>query len=213
MTQIQSLTVETRKDLGTGSARAVRRTGRIPAIIYGGDSVPESVTVDIRDATKALYQEGFLSQLIELDIAGNKIQVLPRGVQVHPVSDAPIHMDFQRVTKECKVKVAIPIHYINEDKAPGLKRGGILNIVTHEITAECDADKIPKFITIDLAGMALGESVHLDKVVMPAGLSPLKLDAKATLATIVAPSVLKSKDAEESEEAETTAAAEEKKAK
>ena len=194
-TMLETCLVEKRETTGTGSARALRRKGRIPAIIYGGNDTPETVTVDVRYASKALYQEGFLARLIDLEMDGKKICVLPRGIQVHPVSDIPIHMDFQKITKDCQVRVSIPVHYINTEKSPGLKRGGILNIVLHELSCQCLAQDIPKFITIDLEGLTVGESIHFNQVNLPQGATPINLDPNTTLATIVAPSGLKSKDA------------------
>ncbi len=200
---ISAMAAQRRERLGTGASREVRRQAMVPGTVYGAGKDPESVAIDARDALKALHQEGFLARVIDLDVEGKVTKVLPRGIQAHPVTDQPMHVDFQRVEKGVSVKVAVPVHYINDMKSPGLKRGGVLNIVVHELLCKCDPANIPPYIEIDLDGAPLNKTFHLNEVDLPEGLAPVKLSETATLATIVAPSSVKSQNAaEEAEEGE-----------
>lgn len=169
------------------TARAERRAGRIPAIIYGGEGTAESITVDANAFRKLLGQAGIMRQLIALDVDGKTNDVLARDIQFHPVSEAPQHIDFLRVSKTSTVAVMIAVQFINEGDSPGLKSGGVLNIVRHEVELNCPATQIPEQITIDLTGYNIGDSIHISDVTLPEGVEPTITDRDFTIATVAAP--------------------------
>ena len=171
------------------TARAERRAGRIPAIIYGGEGTTESITVDANAFRKLLGQAGIMRQLIALDVDGKTNDVLARDIQFHPVSETPQHIDFLRVSKTSTVAVMIAVQFINEGDSPGLKSGGVLNIVRHEIELNCPATQIPEQITIDLTGYNIGDSIHISAVTLPEGVEPTITDRDFTIATIAAPTI------------------------
>jgi len=188
MTTHATIPAKARAGTGTGSARAVRREGNIPGIVYGGkgDSMP--ISIALRDMYKH-YQTGrFTSTLFTLDLGGEKLRVIPREVQVDPVSELPIHADFQRLVAGARIRLFIPVHFNNHGDSPGLKRGGVLNIVRHEIEFVCPSEGIPQFIEADLAGMDIGDSLHISKIKLPAGLVPVIRSRDFTVATVAAPS-------------------------
>ena len=170
---------------GTGGARAIRREGRIPGIVYGGSDEPLNITLETKEVSKQIQTGHFQSTVYMLDMDGTKIRAIPRDVQVDPVRDFPIHVDFLRLAKNAMIDVDVPVHFLNEGAAPGLKRGGVLNIVRHEISLNCPADSIPESIEIDLSGMEIGDSIHISSVALPEGAEPTIADRDFTVATIV----------------------------
>ena len=178
------LKAEAREQVGKGSARAVRREGKIPAVIYGDKQPPLAIALPYKDIFYKIHGGGFLTTLATIDVDGKKIQVLPKDYQLDPVKDFPMHVDFLRVSADTVVTVAVPVHFINEETSPGLKRGGALNVVRHEVEFLCPANAIPESITVDLDGLEIGVSVHISHVKLPAGVKPVIQDRDFTIATI-----------------------------
>ena len=200
MSQSYELKAEARDRVGKGSARELRRNGKVPAVIYGDKQPPLAIALSYKDVYYKIHGGGFLTTVATIDVDGKKIQVLPKEYQLDPVRDFPVHVDFLRVGANTLVTVQIPVHFINEEKSPGLKRGGVLNVVRHEIEANVPANAIPDFIEVDLASADLGHSIHVSAVALPKNVKPTITDRDFTIATIAAPAGLKS---EESEAAET----------
>ncbi|MDR3514628.1 MAG: 50S ribosomal protein L25/general stress protein Ctc [Azospirillaceae bacterium] len=205
MTKVINLTAETRERAGKGTARATRRTGRIPAVIYGNKEKPLMISLEERGFNKVLHAPGFFTHLFDITVDGAAHRVLPRDVQFHPVSDAPLHVDFLRISSETLITVEIPVHFVNELQSPGLKRGGVLNIIHHTIQVECRADAIPEQIEIDVTGFEVGHSIHISSVKLPEGVTPVD-EHDFAIATISAPSGLRSEEAAETPAATTTTA-------
>ncbi len=185
---------------GTGGARAVRVSGMVPGIVYGNNKDPEMISMDPKALMTECLQPGFFSRLYSVSIDGKEQEVLAKAVQFHPVTDRPIHVDFMRISKGAKVHVFVPIVFVNEDKAPGIKRGGVLNIVHHNLELICPAQSIPEKLTVDLTGRDINQTIHLESLDLPDGVVAAHPDRDNTIATIVAPTVM-----EEAAE-ETTAA-------
>ncbi len=181
------LKAEARERVGKGSARELRRNGLIPAVIYGDKQAPISITLNTNEVTKRIHAGGFMTTIATIDVAGKKIKVLPKDYQLDPVRDFTMHVDFLRVSGNTQVTVEIPVHFVNDEKSPGLKAGGVLNIVRHEVEVHCPADAIPEAFTIDLSGHKIGDSIHISHVVLPKGVTPVIADRDFTIATIVAP--------------------------
>ncbi|MBO6718766.1 MAG: 50S ribosomal protein L25/general stress protein Ctc [Rhizobiaceae bacterium] len=198
------LKAEARDRVGKGSARALRRNGMIPAVIYGDSKPPLAISLPYKDVHLKLHAGGFMTTLATIDVGGEKIQVLPRDYQLDPVRDFTMHVDFLRIGKDSIVTVNIPVHFINEEKSPGIKRGGVLNIVRHEVEFTVPATAIPEYITVDLDGLDIGDGVHISAVTLPEGMKPTITDRDFTIATVAAPASLKSEEEEaaEAEEAE-----------
>jgi large subunit ribosomal protein L25 len=173
-----------RQSSGKGGARQVRRDGRIPGILYGGREEPQNIALDSKTISKQIQTGHFQSTIFTLDVEGTKTRVIPRGVQLDPIRDFPIHVDFMRLAKDALVTVEVPVHFLNEAASPGLKRGGVLNVVRHDIPVRCPADNIPDHFDVDLTGLEIGDSVHISAVAMPAGVSPTITDRDFTVATI-----------------------------
>lgn len=169
---------------GKGAARAVRREGRIPAVIYGDKKDPESISLDENELWKIVTKGKFLSSVFSVDIDGRKLRVLPRDVQVDPVKDRPVHVDFQRVAADGMIRVRVPVKFINELLSPGLKRGGVLNIVRHDVEVICPADAIPAAFEFNLEGLEIGKSIHISAVTMPPGVRPTITNRDFTVATV-----------------------------
>lgn len=189
-----TLTAETRERAGKGASRELRRNGRVPAVVYGGNEDPLMIHVEEKLLMKQLMTGVFLNSVVMIEVGGKTLRTLPKDVAFHPVKDRPIHADFLRVSKDTKVQVGVPVLFVNEEKSPGLKRGGVLNVVRHELELICEADKIPDDITIDVTGFDVGESIHISHVTLPKGVESAITDRDFTIATIVAPSALKSSD-------------------
>jgi large subunit ribosomal protein L25 len=196
------LKAETRDRVGKGSARAIRRNGKIPAVIYGDNQPPLPITLSYKDVYQRIHGGGFLTTIATIDVDGRKIQVLPKDFQLDPVRDFPMHVDFLRVSKGTVVSVLVPVHFVNQEKSPGLKRGGVLNVVRHEVEFTCPADAIPEFITVDLTGLDIGDSVHISHVTLPANVRPVIQDRDFTIATIASSSGMKAETAQTEVEAE-----------
>ncbi|MDR3473813.1 MAG: 50S ribosomal protein L25/general stress protein Ctc [Devosia sp.] len=210
MADAYELKAQARAGVGKGAARALRRQGLVPAVIYGDKKPPVGVAIAYKDAHKRIYAGGFLSHVITLDVDGEKHQVIPRDYQLDPVKDFPIHVDFLRVGAGTKLTVEVHVTFINELASPGIKRGGVLNIVRHTVELSCPADAIPDHLTVDLTGREVGDSIHIGHVILPAGVTPTT-DRDFTIATIVAPSGLRSEEAEAGPAAEAAAPAAEAK--
>jgi len=215
MTKVISLSAETRQDAGKGQARTLRRAGRIPAIIYGQKQEAASISLNYRELGREYFKGSFFSRLCDLTVDGQTIRVLPYDVQLDPVTDFPIHADFLRVGADSQVKVNVPVHFINEEDAPGLKRGGMLAIVRHEVEVVCRAADIPEYLEADLTGLAIGDSIHISNIGLPAGVAPAISDRDFTVASITGIAVEIEEEeeeeaaAEEGEEAEETEEGEE----
>ncbi len=194
MSDTLHLPAETRERAGKGASRALRREGRIPAVIYGGNQDPVAIHVEEKELRRQLGTGHFFNSIVELTVGGETLRTLPKDVAFHPVSERPLHADFLRVAANAKVEVLVPVIFINEAKSPGLKKGGVLNIVRHELDLICDADKIPDDIAVDVSGADVGDSIHISSVTLPAGSASAITDRDFTIATIVAPSALKSSE-------------------
>jgi len=207
MSETIQMSATKRDRAGKGSARAARRSGLIPAVIYGGKTAPETININDNSFRKLMSQPGIMSHVIALDVEGKKTNVLPRDIQFHPVTDAPLHVDFLRITASSTVMVMVPVVFTNEDASPGLKGGGVLNIVRHEIEMSCSATSIPESLTVDLTGTEIGDSVHISAVSLPENTQPTITDRDFTIATIAAPTV--EVEVEETVEEETAGESEE----
>ena len=194
MSETLHLSAETRERAGKGASRALRREGRTPAVIYGGNQDPIAIHVEEKELRRQLGTGHFFNSIVELTVGGETLRTLPKDVAFHPVSERPLHADFLRVAANAKVEVLVPVIFINEAKSPGLKKGGVLNIVRHELDLICDADKIPDDIAVDVSGADVGDSIHISSVTLPAGSASAITDRDFTIATIVAPSALKSSE-------------------
>ena len=194
MANATELSAQARDRVGKGAARALRREGLIPAVIYGDSKPPVTVSISYKDANQRIYAGGFLSHVITLDVGGEKHRVIPRDYQLDPVRDFPVHVDFLRVGANTRLNVQVHVDFINQEQSPGLKRGGVLNIVHHTVDLTCPAEQIPEHIVVDLAGLDIGDSVHISAIVLPEGVTSHSHEDDLTIATIVAPSALKSED-------------------
>ncbi len=200
MPEITTLSAERRARAGKGAARATRRMGRVPGIIYGGSQDPVLISLEPRGLSRALAKRGFLAMLVDVRMDGAVERTLPRQVQYHPVTDKPLHVDFMRVGADTRVTVTVPVVFINHELSIGLRRGGILNIVRHGVELSCQVDSIPEELVVDLNGLDIGDSVHVSAVSIPSGSRPTITDRDFTIASIGAPSAVR-------EEAATAAAA------
>ncbi|PDS46621.1 50S ribosomal protein L25/general stress protein Ctc [Rhizobium anhuiense] len=180
------LKAEARERVGKGSARELRRNGLIPAVIYGDKQAPISIALNTNEVTKRIHAGGFMTTVATIEVDGKKYKVLPKDYQLDPVRDFTMHVDFLRVSGNTQVTVEIPVHFINEAKSPGIKVGGVLNIVRHEVEVHCPADAIPEFFNVDLNGKKIGDSIHISEVTLPKGVTPV-IDRDFTIATIIAP--------------------------
>ncbi len=199
MAELTELKATAREGTGKLANRALRAQKMVPGVVYGGETGPANVALEYRSVFQH-YQTGhFLSTVYLLDVDGKKERVIPRDVQVDPVRDFPIHVDFMRVSRTSRIDVEVPVQFINEEASPGLKRGGVLNIVRHAIEFTCPADAIPEKITVDLTGLDIGDSIHISAVTLPAGITPT-IDRDFTIATIAGAAAMRS-------ETETEAAA------
>lgn len=180
------LKAEARERVGKGSARELRRNGLIPAVIYGDKQAPIAIALNTNEVTKRIHAGGFMTTVATIEVGGKKYKVLPKDYQLDPVRDFTMHVDFLRVSGNTQVSVEIPVHFVNEAKSPGIKVGGVLNIVRHEVEVYCPADAIPEFFNVDLSGKKIGDSIHISEVTLPKGVTPV-IDRDFTIATIIAP--------------------------
>ena len=191
MAEVKTLAAAVRSGSGKGAARSVRREGRTPAVIYGGGDAPETITLDYKELNKLIYAGHFLTTIFDIDINGRKERVLPRDYQLDVVRDTPLHVDFLRLRPGSSLRVDVPVHFINQDICPGIKKGGALNIVLHSVEMRVPADAIPDAITIDLSKAEINESLHLSSVALPDGCKPLvRTKGEVTVATITPPAVV-----------------------
>lgn len=198
MSDTHTLPAETRERAGKGASRALRREGRVPAVVYGGNAEPLAIHVEEKELRRQLGTGHFFNSVVEIVVGGQTVRTLPKDVAFHPVSDRPLHADFLRVSKDAKVHVEVPVIFVNEAASPGLKRGAVLNIVRHELELVCDADKIPDDIAIDVTGLDVGDSIHISHIKLPAGSASAITDRDFTIATIVAPSGMRSEEGDNS---------------
>lgn len=199
MSEVLNLVAERRERAGKGAARAARRAGRIPGVIYGAKKDPVMINLDPKALNKELNKAGFFATLFDVEIDGKKERALPRDVQYDPVTDRAIHIDLLRVSAATAVTVNVPVSFINEEQSPGLTKGGVLNVVRYEIELNCRADAIPQELELDLSSLDLGDSAHFSMITLPDGVEPTITDRDFTVATIAAPSAVKSEAAEAAE--------------
>jgi large subunit ribosomal protein L25 len=202
MSEQLTLSAEARDRAGKGASRALRREGRVPAVIYGNNEDPQMVHVEEKILNKLLGTGHFFNSVVMVEVGGKAVRTLPKDVAFHPVSDRPLHADFLRVSEHASVHVNVPVLFINEEQSPGIKRGGVLNVVLHELELICDAAEIPDDITVDLAGYDVGDTVHLSNITLPGSTKAAAADPELTIATIVAPSALKSQEGDNEAAAE-----------
>ncbi len=196
------LSAEIKERAGKGAARATRREGKVPAVIYGDKKAPVMVALPAKEVVRLIHQPGFFSHIMKIDAGGKKHQVLARDVQLHPVKDHPIHIDFLRVSESSEITVNVPVHFTDEEQSPGLERGGVLNVVRYEVEVVCKAGSIPESLTASLAGLDIGDSLHISAFALPDGVRPTIDDRDFTVATIAAPSAVKAEAAEAQAEEE-----------
>lgn len=190
MSEISAIAAELRDRAGKGAARATRREGKVPGVIYGGKSAPVMISLDPRAIWAELRKPGFKTRLFDVDMgAAGKERCLARDIHFHPVTDAPQHIDFMRVAADAVVHVKVPVHVANADKSPGVKRGGVVTVELHEIEVTCAPDSIPHEIIIDLTGLDIGASVHVNQLALPAGVTAYHMVAQGTVILISPPTV------------------------
>ena len=207
MSDALTLPAELRERAGKGASRELRRNGRVPAVIYGGKEEPTSIHIEERELRRQLNTGHFMNSILMVDVGGKAIRTIPKDVALHPVTDRPLHVDFLRLSKDSKIQVAVPVVFANEEASPGLKKGGVLNVVRHELELVCESDKIPDQIEIDVTGLEVGDAIHISHVTLPEGSESAITDRDFTIATIVAPSALKQSEAAAGDEAEGDAEA------
>ena len=197
-----------REPRGKGGARALRREGRTPAIVYGGGGEPLSVSLDYNVMERELGRRGFFARLYDLRVNGDVIRVLPRDVQIDPITDAPLHIDFIRYVAGAMLAVSVEVRFEGHEECEGLKRGGVLNIVRHEVELMCPLEAIPEFLVADISECEIGDSIHISHIKLPEGVTPTISDRDFTVATLAAPTVIVEEEAEEGEEGEEVEGAE-----
>jgi large subunit ribosomal protein L25 len=191
MPAVESIRAESRDRAGKGAARATRRAGRVPAVIYGDKKEPTLISLDPKELDRLVHKKAFFATLLDVELSGAKHRVLPRDVHFDPIFDKVLHADFQRVNKDAKIHVNVPVVVKNEHASPGIKRGGVLNLVRHEIEFLCDPDNIPQQVVVDITGLDIGGSIHISSVELPKGATPTSREANFTIVSIGAPSGLK----------------------
>ena len=191
MADITVLTATAREKVGKGSAREARRQGNTPAVIYGDNKTPIPIVVEQKILVRHLHAGGFFNTLFDVDINGELNRVLPRDVQLHPVTDVPEHVDFLRVSASTKISVEVPVEFIGEDVSPGIRGGGILNVVRYTVEVSCTPDLIPTNLVINLSASEIGDSLHISAVDLPEGVTATISNRDFTIATIVAPTVVR----------------------
>jgi len=189
MAQPHQLDAEIRERAGKGAARATRRAGRVPAVIYGNKQEPVLISVDPVDLMKELQQPGFFSHVYEIAVGGETYKVLARDLQTHPINDLPTHVDFMRFSKKTRLAVDVYVEFINEEECPGLKEGGVLNVVRHDVELRCSPDAIPESLEADLSGLEIGDTLHISAIKLPEGAELTITDRDFTVATIAAPTI------------------------
>jgi large subunit ribosomal protein L25 len=195
-----TLSAEAREGVGKGASRALRNSGRVPAVVYGNKEDAAPIHVEEKALMKALHTGHFFNSVVMIEIGGKEVRTLPKDVAFHPVSDRPIHADFLRIGEHTTVHVEVPVHFTDEALSPGMKRGAVLNVVRHELELVCDAALIPDDIEISLKGLEIGDSIHISHVNLPNGSVSAITDRDFTIATLVAPSGLKSAEGDTTKE-------------
>ncbi len=211
MAQAHPLNAELRERAGKGAARAVRREGRVPGVIYGNKQEPVLISLDPVDLMKEYQNAGFFSHVYEIAVGGEKYKVLARDMQTHPINDLPIHVDFMRFSAKTRLAVNVNVEFVNEEQSPGLKEGGVLNVVRHEVELRCSPESIPESLIADLSGLDIGDSLHISAISLPEGVELTITDRDFTIATIAAPTIfteVEDEEGEEGDEAEGAAEAE-----
>ena len=191
MPEITTLNAEPRAQAGKGAARAMRKAGRVPGIIYGENKEPVMISLEPRELSRVLANRGFFATLIDVKVDGTVHRTLPRDVQLHPATDAPMHVDFMRVGGHAQVTVTVPVVFVNPEISPGIRRGGILNIVRHGIELSCPVDNIPDQLVVELNGLEIGDSIHISRVIVPEGCRPTIAERDFTIASIAASSAVR----------------------
>ena len=202
MASVKELKAVARDRVGKGAARAVRRQGQVPAVIYGAGQQAQAIALDFNQTKQLIFAGHFLTTIFEIDVEGQSIRAIPRDYQLDPVRDFPMHVDFLRLSQGQAIKVVVPVHVVGQEKSPGVKRGGALQIVEHSVELLVPSDSIPDFIEVSVANLDIGSSVHLNEIALPNGAKATSTE-NMTLVTVVAPTGL----AEEAPAAEGTAAA------
>ena len=205
MSEALQLGAESRERAGKGASRAHRREGRVPAVIYGDKQEPVSIHVEEKALMRMLHTGHFMNSVVEISIGGAVERTLPRDVQFDVVSDRPVHVDFLRVGANSKITVNVPVRFVDEEESPGIKRGGVLNVVRHDVEVTCPSNAIPDDLVVSLAGLDVGASIHISAFKLPEGVQPTIADRDFTVATIVAPSSLKSEEGDSDSDTATAA--------
>ncbi|WP_372425462.1 50S ribosomal protein L25/general stress protein Ctc [Salinarimonas chemoclinalis] len=187
MSETKTLQAVARDRVGKGAAREARRQGRIPAVVYGAGKPPRAIEIDFNETKKLIYAGGFMTTMFDIEVGGETEHAIPRDYQLDPVKDMPIHVDFFRVGRGQTIAVEVPVHFVNQEKSVGLKRGGTLNVVRHTVELNVPADAIPDSIDIDIATLDIGDSLHISAVTLPKGVTPVIQDRDFTIATIAVP--------------------------
>jgi large subunit ribosomal protein L25 len=206
MAETTKVVAKARDRAGKGGARSSRRDGLIPAVIYGDKQPPVMIAVEPKTIERELHKEGYFNHRLKIAVEGKDYDVLPRDVQVDPVTDKPLHLDFLRIGPDSVITVQVPVHFRNEAAAPGIKRGGVLNVVLHEITVRTRADAIPEYFEVDLTGLEIGHSIHMSTLNIPEGVRVVTRDRNATVASIAAPTVVREAAAQAAADAAAPAA-------
>jgi large subunit ribosomal protein L25 len=206
MSDFKQITAVARDRAGKGAARAVRRQGQVPAVIYGGGEAPVTIALDFNETKQLIFAGHFLTTVFEIDVNGKKTRAIPRDYQLDPVKDFPVHVDFLRLAEGQAIKVVVPVHVIGQDRCPGVKRGGTLQVVEHSLELLVPSNAIPDFVEASVADLDIGSSVHLEDITLPRGAKPVSQE-NLTLVTVVAPSAMKAAAAEPEAATETEAAA------
>ncbi len=199
MSDVLNLSAETRERAGKGASRAMRREGRVPAVIYGNKQEPLSIHVEEKVLVKYLQTGHFMNSVVMIDAGGQSLRTLPKDVQFHPVTDRPLHVDFLRIGEHTKVNVQVPVVFTDEEASPALKQGAVLNVVQHELELVVDAADIPDQISVSLKGLELGATIHISDITLPKGAEPAISDRDFTVATIVAPTAIADEEADAAE--------------
>ena len=200
MAEVMNFLAEGRDRAGKGAARATRRDGRVPGVIYGNKQNPVMISVDPIELLKQISTPGFFGRVYEIEIEGQKHRVLPRDLQLDPVTDRPIHVDFMRFSATTQVNVDVAVLFFNEEECPGIRQGGVLNVVRHAVELRCSPDNIPENLEADLTGLEVGDGIHISDITLPDGVEPTITDRDFTVATIAAPTIVEEEIEEESEE-------------
>lgn len=208
MVDVSQLSAEARDSGKQGALSTLRKNGKVPAIIYGGNKEPEQISLDVVALHREIERGGFSNRLFDVQTSGKTQRVLPREVQLHPVTDRPIHVDFLRLSPGSEVRLSVPVTFIGEDESPGIKRGGLINIVRHDVELYCRADSIPENLVANLDGLEIGDSIHISNISLPENVRPTITDRDFTIATIASPTVIQEDVAAEETEGEEADATE-----